>query len=65
MSPDRFFPIAQENGVVAFSPVVVASDLTAIGDFIFPGKSLHSGVNSKGSQSDSGKTRLSKSSNDK
>ena len=29
------FPIAQENGVVAFSPVVVASDLTAIGDFIF------------------------------
>ena len=29
------FPIAQENGVVAFSPVVVASDLTVIGDFIF------------------------------
>ena len=29
------FPIAQENRVVAFSPVVVASDLTAIGDFIF------------------------------
>ena len=29
------FPIAQENGVVAFSPVVIASDLTAIGDFIF------------------------------
>ena len=29
------FPIAQENGVVAFSPVVVASDLTAIGNFIF------------------------------
>ena len=29
------FPIAQENGVVAFSPVVVASGLTAIGDFIF------------------------------
>ena len=29
------FPIAQENGVVAFSPVVVASGLTAIGEFIF------------------------------
>ena len=29
------FPIAQENGVVAFSPVVAASDLTAIGNFIF------------------------------
>jgi branched-chain amino acid transport system substrate-binding protein len=29
------FPIAQENQVVAFSPVVVASGLTAIGDFIF------------------------------
>ena len=29
------FPIAQENGVVAFSPVVVASGLTDIGDFIF------------------------------
>ena len=29
------FPIAQENGVVAFSPVVLASDLTAIGNFIF------------------------------
>ena len=29
------FPVAQENGVVAFSPVVAASGLTAIGDFIF------------------------------
>ncbi len=29
------FPIAQENQVVAFSPVVLASGLTAIGDFIF------------------------------
>ena len=29
------FPIAQENGVVAFSPVVVASGLAAIGEFIF------------------------------
>ena len=29
------FPIAQENGVVAFSPVVIASGLTEIGDFIF------------------------------
>ena len=29
------FPIAQENEVVAFSPVVVASDLAAIGEFIF------------------------------
>ena len=29
------FPIAQENRVVAFSPVVVASGLTAIGEFIF------------------------------
>ena len=29
------FPIAQENGVVAFSPVVVAAGLTEIGDFIF------------------------------
>ena len=29
------FPIAQENQVVAFSPVVNASGLTAIGDFIF------------------------------
>ena len=29
------FPIAQENGVVAFSPVVIASGLTDIGDFIF------------------------------
>ena len=31
------FPIAQENGVVAFSPVVIASGLTEIGDFIFRG----------------------------
>ncbi len=29
------FPIAQENQVVAFSPVVNASGLTTIGDFIF------------------------------
>ncbi len=29
------FPIAQENGVVAFSPVVIATGLTEIGDFIF------------------------------
>ena len=29
------FPIAQENKVVAFSPVVIASGLTDIGDFIF------------------------------
>ena len=29
------FPIAQENGVVALSPVVIASGLTEIGDFIF------------------------------
>ena len=29
------FPIAQENGVVAFSPVVVAGGLSEIGDFIF------------------------------
>ena len=29
------FPIAQENEVVAFSPVVVASGLTEIGEFIF------------------------------
>ncbi len=29
------FPIAQENGVVAFSPVVTASGLAEIGDFIF------------------------------
>ena len=29
------FPIAQENGVVAFSPVVIASGLTEIGNFIF------------------------------
>ncbi len=29
------FPIAQENGVVALSPVVTASGLTEIGDFIF------------------------------
>ena len=29
------FPIAQENRIVAFSPVVVAAGLTEIGDFIF------------------------------
>ena len=29
------FPIAQENSVVAFSPVVIASGLTEIGEFIF------------------------------
>lgn len=29
------FPIAQENGVVAFSPVVISPGLTEIGDFIF------------------------------
>ena len=29
------FPIAQENQVVAFSPVVIASGLTDMGDFIF------------------------------
>ena len=29
------FPIAQENRIVAFSPVVVASGLTEIGEFIF------------------------------
>ena len=29
------FPIAQENEVVAFSPVVVASGLTEIGEYIF------------------------------
>ena len=29
------FPIAQENGVVAFSPTSAARDLSAIGDFVF------------------------------
>ena len=29
------FPIAQENGVVAFSPVTLAAGLTDVGDFIF------------------------------
>ena len=29
------FPIAQENGVVAFSPVVIAADLTKDRDFVF------------------------------
>ena len=29
------FPIAQENGVVAFSPISSASGLSALGDFIF------------------------------
>ena len=29
------FPIAQENGVVAFSPATLAAGLTEIGDFIF------------------------------
>ena len=33
--PDLFFPIAQENRVVAFSPVVIASGLASIGEFIF------------------------------
>ena len=32
---DSVFPIAQENSVVAFSPVVIASGLTEIGEFIF------------------------------
>ena len=29
------FPIAQENGVVAFSPVTLAAGLTDVGDFVF------------------------------
>ena len=32
---ESVFPIAQGNKVVAFSPVVIASGLTEIGDFIF------------------------------
>ena len=35
MLPDPFFPIAQENRIVAFSPVVVASGLAEVGEFIF------------------------------
>ena len=31
----RVFPIAQENGVVAFSPTSAARGLSAIGDFVF------------------------------
>ena len=31
----KAFPIAQENGVVAFSPVSAASGLSALGDFLF------------------------------
>ena len=32
---EQAFPIAQENGVVAFSPISSASGLSALGDFIF------------------------------
>ena len=32
---NRLFPIAQENEVVAFSPISSASGLSALGDFIF------------------------------
>lgn len=32
---EQAFPIAQENGIVAFSPISSASGLSALGDFIF------------------------------
>ena len=32
---EQAFPIAQENGVVAFSPISSATGLSALGDFIF------------------------------
>lgn len=32
---EQAFPIAQENGVIAFSPISSASGLSALGDFIF------------------------------
>ena len=35
------FPIAQENRIVAFSPVVVAAGLTEIGEFHLPSKSFY------------------------
>ena len=35
------FPIAQENGVVAFSPTSAARGLSAIGDFRLPRRSHH------------------------
>ena len=32
---EQAFPIAQENGVVAFSPISTAAGLSAIGDYVF------------------------------
>ena len=41
------FPIAQENGVVALSPTSAARGLSAIGDFVFRGRSHHRCADSK------------------
>ena len=54
------FPVAQENGVVAFSSLSAASGLSAIGDFIFPGRSHHTGAESKWCTDNSGETWLYK-----
>ena len=42
------FPIAQENGVVAFSPISSASGLSALGDYIFRAGLTVSVLNSNG-----------------
>ena len=56
------FPIAQENGVVAFSPRRRRLRLDRNWRFYLPGKSPHRCVDSGGCQGNSGKTRLPKGS---
>ena len=45
---EQAFPIAQENGVVAFSPISSASGLSALGDYIFRTGLTVSVLNSNG-----------------
>ena len=57
------FPIAQENGVVAFSSVSSASGLSAIGDFIFRAGLTVDILNPSGVRDNSGETWLYKGGN--
>ena len=58
------FPIAQENGVVAFSPTSAARGLSAIGDFVFRAALTTDVLIPSGIETTSAKTRLQDSSND-
>ena len=58
------FPIAEENGVVAFSPISSAAGLSALGDYIFRAGLAVDILTPVGSDDDAGETRVYKGCDD-